>query len=156
MNDKTERERPDVATTRLVFEGSTEKVEPTKKLKLSNKAPVLTDKPSQIFSQTVQPVDDDDLTVEELQRQQEEIDRKIQTKKEAEKKAVIDQIVNVVNTYKIPLDELSEALGGMKTKRKGVKATQKYQDPETGATWSGRGKEPTWIRDKDRTPFLIP
>src|SRR6185312_9651482 len=43
--------------------------------------------------------DDDDLSVEDLKRQQEELNRKIAEKQEAEKKAVIDQIVNVVNTY---------------------------------------------------------
>lgn len=97
----------------------------------------------------------DQLTVEELQRHQEEIDRRIRQKQEAEKKAVIEQIVNVVNTYKIPIDELIEALGGLKVKRKGVKAKPKYQDPVTGTLWSGRGKEPSWIKGKDRKPFMI-
>lgn len=101
------------------------------------------------------PVNLDEMSVEELRQQQEEIDRKIREKQEAEKQAVIDQIVNVVNMYRIPLDELVEALGGLKVKRKGVKAQQKYQDPITGATWSGRGKEPTWIKGKDRKAFLI-
>jgi DNA-binding protein H-NS len=32
----------------------------------------------------------------------------------------------------------------------------KYADPKTGATWSGRGMAPLWIRDvKDRSKFLI-
>ena len=32
----------------------------------------------------------------------------------------------------------------------------KYADPNTGATWSGRGLAPLWIRDvKDRSKFLI-
>ncbi|MFP4891196.1 H-NS family nucleoid-associated regulatory protein [Paraburkholderia sp. EG304] len=31
----------------------------------------------------------------------------------------------------------------------------KYRDPATGATWSGRGKAPAWIRDEDRDDFLI-
>jgi DNA-binding protein H-NS len=97
-----------------------------------------------------------DLSVEELQRRQEEIAAQIEAKRLAEKKAVIEQICHVVNTYKIPLDELVDALGGLKVKRKGVKATQKYQDPKTGATWSGRGKEPAWIRGKKREKFLIP
>lgn len=97
----------------------------------------------------------DELSVEELKRHQEEVDRKIREKQEAEKKAVIEQIVGVVNTFKIPVDELVDALGGLKVKRKGVKAVQKYQDPDTGATWSGRGKEPAWIKGKDRKPFLI-
>jgi DNA-binding protein H-NS len=32
----------------------------------------------------------------------------------------------------------------------------KYRDPETGATWSGRGKAPAWLAGaKDRTTYLI-
>jgi DNA-binding protein H-NS len=32
----------------------------------------------------------------------------------------------------------------------------KYADPKTGATWTGRGMAPLWIRDvKDRSKFLI-
>ena len=32
----------------------------------------------------------------------------------------------------------------------------KYADPKTGATWTGRGRAPVWIRDvKDRSKFLI-
>jgi DNA-binding protein H-NS len=32
----------------------------------------------------------------------------------------------------------------------------KYADPKSGATWSGRGRAPAWIKDvKDRTRFLI-
>ena len=32
----------------------------------------------------------------------------------------------------------------------------KYQNPETGETWSGRGRSPAWIKDvKNRDKFLI-
>ncbi|WP_322093965.1 H-NS histone family protein [Paraburkholderia bannensis] len=32
----------------------------------------------------------------------------------------------------------------------------KYQDPRTGATWTGRGRAPRWIADvKNRDRFLI-
>ena len=31
----------------------------------------------------------------------------------------------------------------------------KYRDPVTGATWTGRGKNPNWILGKDRSTFLI-
>jgi len=98
----------------------------------------------------------DEMTVDELQHHQEEVNRKIREKQEAEKQAVIEQIVNVVHTYNIPIDELVEKLGGLKIKRKGVKAIQKYQDPANPEkTWSGRGKEPLWIRGKDHAKFLI-
>lgn len=32
----------------------------------------------------------------------------------------------------------------------------RYRDPKTGATWSGRGRAPGWIKDaKNRERFLI-
>jgi DNA-binding protein H-NS len=37
-----------------------------------------------------------------------------------------------------------------------TKAAPKYQNPKTGATWTGHGRAPTWIADaKDRSKFLI-
>lgn len=97
-----------------------------------------------------------ELSVEQLQQLEGEIERKKKEKQAAEKATVIAQIIEVAATYNVTVDEIVDAMGGMKVKRKGVKATQKYMDPKTGATWSGRGKEPIWIRGKKREKFLIP
>ena len=40
-------------------------------------------------------------------------------------------------------------------KAKGSVGAPKYRDPDTGATWTGRGKPPRWILGKDRGQFLI-
>ena len=41
-------------------------------------------------------------------------------------------------------------------KKPGTVGVAKYRDPETGATWTGRGKPPLWIKDvADRSPFEI-
>lgn len=40
-------------------------------------------------------------------------------------------------------------------KAKGSVGMAKFRDPATGATWTGRGKPPSWINGKDRAPFLI-
>jgi DNA-binding protein H-NS len=97
----------------------------------------------------------DNLSIDELKRHQVEIERRIREKQLAEKKAMIAQIVDIVTTYEIPVEELVDALGGLKVRRKSVIVEQKYRDPDSGATWSGRGKEPAWIKDKDRDAFLI-
>jgi DNA-binding protein H-NS len=98
----------------------------------------------------------DDMTLDELKRQQAELERRIRQKTDAQKREVIAQIVTVVKQYNIPVEEIVAALGGLpKTKRKGKKAEPKYQDPDSGAIWTGRGKEPAWIKDKDREAFLI-
>ena len=98
----------------------------------------------------------DAKSVEELQAEREKLDAEIKAKQDAQKASIIAQIKTVVDTYSIPVDELVEALGGLKSKRKGIKAKQKFRDPASGATWSGRGKEPAWIKGQNRDDFLIP
>lgn len=100
--------------------------------------------------------DPDTKSVEELQAEREKLDAEIKAKLDAQKASVIAQIKTVVETYSIPVDELVEALGGLKSKRKGIKTKQKFRDPASGATWSGRGKEPAWIKGQNRDDFLIP
>lgn len=49
------------------------------------------------------------------------------------------------------------ANGAAKSARaKAQPVAAKYADPKSGATWSGRGRAPAWIKDvKDRSRFLI-
>ncbi|MDO8359083.1 MAG: H-NS histone family protein [Devosia sp.] len=95
------------------------------------------------------------MSIEELQARKEQVERKILERQEADKLAAIDRIVKLVDTNNIPIDVLVHALGGLPAKRKLGPAARQYRDPETGSTWSGRGKEPVWIRGKDRTKFRI-
>ncbi len=47
---------------------------------------------------------------------------------------------------------------GISSKRKrktGTPAAPKFQNPQTGDTWTGRGRAPKWIEGKDRTKFAI-
>ncbi|BBU33407.1 H-NS histone (plasmid) [Burkholderia sp. THE68] len=39
--------------------------------------------------------------------------------------------------------------------KKTAAVAAKYRDPKTGTTWSGRGREPFWIKGKKRDRFLI-
>jgi DNA-binding protein H-NS len=48
------------------------------------------------------------------------------------------------------------AEGAAKAPRAVHHVEPKYVDPKTGATWSGRGRAPLWIRDvKNRSKFLV-
>lgn len=49
-------------------------------------------------------------------------------------------------------------LGAMRSgKATGARALMvpQYRDPATGATWSGRGTEPAWIKGRDREAFKV-
>lgn len=54
----------------------------------------------------------------------------------------------------------SQEIFGLGTKKSALpggvkKVTAKYRDPQTGATWSGRGLTPKWLKGKDLAEFLI-
>lgn len=81
---------------------------------------------------------------------------------------VIRSIVKSMKEYDITLEEISAALGksGSKskttTKSRGPRGpvAPKYRHPETGETWTGRGKAPKWISAAEaagqhRDQFLI-
>lgn len=101
---------------------------------------------------------------------------KLQKKAEAlhtkRRKPVIASIVASMREYNITTEEIASALNGStKTTRStaGRKAAApatkrqvapKYRHPETGETWSGRGKAPRWLSaeeaaGKKRESFLI-
>ena len=74
-----------------------------------------------------------------------------QLKAEAEKirkdnmNAVIEQIQALMNEHGVSLDDLNKA--SIKESKTGV-STAKYRDPDSGATWGGRGKQPAWFKNR--------
>ena len=80
-----------------------------------------------------------------------ELDAQI-AKAQAEAKAhAINKVRELIREHDLTPEDLQ---GPAKTK--GSVGAPKYRDPATGATWTGRGKPPLWIKDAaDRAPFLI-
>ena len=88
----------------------------------------------------------------------------LQSKK---RQPVIRSIIKSMKEYDITPEELLQAFGkGTKsrvaTKRAGVRGpvAPKYRHPQTGETWTGRGKAPRWVTQAEaggqsRDSFLI-
>ena len=95
-----------------------------------------------------------DADIDNAIKERDALNAKIEENQRAQRQEVLAQIKQVIQTYKIPLPEVGEYLG-IKGTRKGSKAKPKYRNPADGKEWSGRGKEPLWIKGKDRTEFLI-
>lgn len=70
--------------------------------------------------------------------------------------AVIAEIKQKIAEFGLSAGDLGYA-EGVKRGRPPKKAPlpPKYQDPKSGATWSGRGKRPKWIVGKNPERFLI-
>lgn len=106
--------------------------------------------------------------IERLQKQKEALAQKAQ-------KPAIASIISQMKSLNITPHDIAAAYeAATKTGKRGRKASgsssankkpvvpvkPKYQDPETGQTWTGRGIAPVWIREaeaagKDRSSFLI-
>jgi len=89
--------------------------------------------------------------ISKLQKQKEALDTK-------QRKPVIANIVSTMRQYDITLAELTAALGSTKPargRRPGPAraastaakrpVAPKYRHPQSGDTWSGRGKAPRWL-----------
>ncbi|HDR8861150.1 hypothetical protein WS98_12460 [Burkholderia territorii] len=61
---------------------------------------------------------------------------------------VLSEILIAIEEFKFVPDEVFP-----RTEKRKVRP--RYFDPKTGAIWSGRGKEPHWIRGKDRRMFEL-
>lgn len=85
--------------------------------------------------------------IKQLQHQAEELRKK-------ELGNAISQIKSIMAEYGITTADL-----GMGTKKKSTRPraplAPKYRNPTTGETWSGRGKAPKWIDQKNREKYLI-
>jgi len=93
-------------------------------------------------------------TYKELLAQKAKLEEQLEGARIKELEAVIQQVRQVVEEYGLTAEDigLASKRGRGATKKKTV--APKYQDPKTGATWSGRGRAPAWI-GKNRDKFLI-
>ena len=92
-------------------------------------------------------------SLQELLQQREALDAQLRQARQEQTAEAIAKIKSLIAEF-----ELTEAdvFGGRrKAVHTGSKVAPKYSNPETGETWTGRGKPPKWIQGKNRDDFLI-
>ncbi|WP_420957374.1 H-NS family nucleoid-associated regulatory protein [Burkholderia gladioli] len=100
--------------------------------------------------------------IAELEQKLKELRKTADEQLAREKASIIGQVNELIAKYSISPQELAfpKAIKGSKAppskSQKGTPGRPKYRDPSTGATWTGKGKPPAWIRDvANRDQFLI-
>ncbi len=92
-------------------------------------------------------------TVAQLLAQKAALEAQIDAARKAENSEAIAQVKALVAEHGLTQQDI---FGGAK---RGPKASgsvaPKYKDPISGATWSGRGKAPKWIDEKEKLNYLI-
>ena len=94
---------------------------------------------------------------EELQAKIADLQAQAAKVKEEEKQQAIDMARTMISAYGITAKDLGldKALKIKSGPKPGRKIAAKYRDPQSGATWSGRGKTPRWINGADRSQYAI-
>ena len=93
----------------------------------------------------------------ELLAQQKALEDAIKAAHAHESGAAIKSAKEVVEAFGLTEEDV---FGGEKKTRKpsnakGGTVAPKYKDPDSGKTWTGRGKAPLWIAGKDKSTFAI-
>ena len=103
----------------------------------------------------------DRLTIAELMAVIEEAETLRREKQEEAKAALLAKWQAEAAENNLSLDTIlagqqpTQGQGRKVRRGNGDKVAAKFRDPETGKTWSGRGREPTWIKGKNREEFKI-
>ena len=92
-------------------------------------------------------------TYRELMEQLDQLRREIDLVREYEAQRIAQRVLEVLADNGVNIPDLN----GLhpRGRRVGRKIEPKYYDPETGATWSGRGRLPRWLVGKEPEQFLI-
>lgn len=93
---------------------------------------------------------------QDLLRQKAELDAKIESIRGAEKEKAIEKVKELVSEFELSPSDIFTAHGNIRGQSRSRGTAQaKYRDPATGATWSGRGREPRWLLGKNREDYAI-
>lgn len=95
--------------------------------------------------------------LQELIAEKARLESEISALMAAGRREAIEQVRALIRDHALTAEEIGVSAPGGKGRIAPAqsKVAPKYRDPQTGATWSGRGVAPKWIAGKDRAQFLI-
>lgn len=86
------------------------------------------------------------MSLAELMEQRQALERQIQTARAAGRAEALAEIRRLMAEHGLMSSDVASAPGTHKAgPRPGKKVAPKYRDPESGATWTGRGLKPRWL-----------
>lgn len=65
------------------------------------------------------------------------------------------QVRDLMQKHNLSIDELTATAKKVSTPAKLGSVKAKYQDPESGKMWTGRGRAPRWLDGRNKEEFLI-
>ena len=83
------------------------------------------------------------MSLESLIEQRASIDKQIEEAKKSARKDAVKTIKELMAKHELTIEEITRTGNGV-----GTKVPPKWQDPVTGAKWTGRGRSPAWFNEE--------
>ena len=93
-------------------------------------------------------------TLKEIDAQLAVLQARREELRQSELKGAIAQARSLVAEYGLTSADVFLPSRGRSSGNR-AKVAAKYRDPASGATWTGRGKAPKWIKGQDRAQYAI-
>jgi DNA-binding protein H-NS len=93
--------------------------------------------------------------LEKLLAEREALEKAIQEARQEGAQEAVATIRGLVAQFNLTPKDIFPTRGGKKAGGGKSTVAPKYRNPETGDTWTGRGKAPKWIQGQDRAQFAI-
>lgn len=94
-----------------------------------------------------------DMRIADMRRELSLLEAEQRAHERQQRASALREVRNLLIQYGFKPNELGSLRGKTASGRNNIAPL--YRDPETGATWSGRGTEPAWIKGRDREAFKI-
>lgn len=90
----------------------------------------------------------ENMSIEQLQLLQDQINRELKMRRVRDKKAVLSKIKAMAAASGYSLEELVGSQAGVETVKPTRAVAPKYRHPQNSElTWTGRGKQPKWVAE---------
>lgn len=82
------------------------------------------------------------MSLESLIEQRENLNKQIEEAKKTARKEAVKTVKELMAKHELTIEEITRTGNGA-----GIKVPPKWQDPVSGAKWTGRGKAPSWFNE---------
>lgn len=99
-------------------------------------------------------------TLENIQARIEALQAKAESLLATQSESALQKIHDLMARHNLTISDIEKFTGSRKKSGRAASSRKAsvvaYQDPKTGATWSGRGRAPAWIaKARDRSKFAV-
>ena len=94
-------------------------------------------------------------SIQDLIAQRETLDKQITELRQQQRSDAISKAQALIKDFELTQQDLFGGARGAQKVKAVSKVAAKYRDPVTGNEWSGRGLPPKWLKNQDKTKYLI-